>query len=188
MIYKDLLHKISSGKINYIPERRVIYLRLPKDFNIEEDYDELIDNLKAYLKDLRAYYFIIKDKDMLKNFYNKDLDLMYLINDVKEKDEIIKDKNSIKNFKVIKIAKNKDEDLFRFSDSVVILDDEIEDDEKLYIEKHSVVPLSIYFKTKNISIKPQNIKPDASGWVYNPMTGKWSKSWGWDGYRELNGW
>ena len=41
---------------------------------------------------------------------------------------------------------------------------------------------------KATSQKEKLVKPDGSGWVYNPANGMWVKTWGWDGKQELKGW
>lgn len=42
--------------------------------------------------------------------------------------------------------------------------------------------------TVSFSQKEKLVKADPTGWVYNPASGVWTKSFGWDGVQTLNGW
>lgn len=94
------------------------------------------------------------------------------------------------NLKQIFASTNTNEDFANKIDYLVTVNiDELESSLSALLSKRNVMvfPLS-YRGTTSISQREKLVVPDASGWSYNPSSGKWIKNWGWDGSQEIPSW
>jgi len=108
----------------------------------------------------------------------------------KETDEIKKLKQQYLNFKSIFVDREPKRFFYNKIKSLLTFDYELTKDEKNFIHNKNIPVQEVAFDTttNHKSIKQKSIKVDASGWVYNPSTGVWSKYWGWDGEEHIPGW
>ena len=192
-LVKNKEYKINS-RINYLDDNNVVFI-ISEETNLisNDDYylvkyevDKFLRMVGMNLTDVNFIVFDKKSASIINNFFPNNK-IIYIYDKNLQADELNEIRKTLKNvvFKYVNDVK-----FFKLPPYVILVDlnkHYLKRNFDTYTDDIIILELNTDKEIESKNISFQKVKVDKPGWVYDPTSGLWIHSYGWDGIEIIKG-